>query len=152
MIQNYIDAWMKYKDKYRKWLESIIYNWDNNPKYIDLIKHIIADVINPYLDEEYRDFPFNEKLMLDKLKVIDDGYYQGTQIFILPIDTYAPMVCEYVFTHTFYGSCSGCDALLDALSQSEYDEPLSKNTVDDLMTISLHLIEKFRPLAEEMEY
>lgn len=59
---------------------------------------------------------------LDKITVIDDGDYQGTQIFIIPTDTYQPSVEDYVMTDTYYGSCSGCDTL-KAISSYDYDLP-----------------------------
>jgi hypothetical protein len=56
------------------------------------------------------------------MTVIDDGDYQGTQIFIIPTDTYQPSVKDYVMTDTYYGSCSGCDTL-QAISGYDYALP-----------------------------
>lgn len=38
---------------------------------------------------------------LSKMTVIDDGDYQGTQIFIIPKDTYQPSVIDYIMTNTY---------------------------------------------------
>ena len=81
---------------------------------------------------------------LDRMTIIDDGDYQGTQIFVIPNDSYQPSVSDYVITHNYYGSCSGCDTLL---SISEYsDDVPTKEQVEDYMSLCLHLIEKMKVL------
>lgn len=48
----------------------------------------------------------------DNIKCIDDGDYQGTQLYLIPKNTYQPGEYEYLMTYVGYGSCSGCDTLL----------------------------------------
>lgn len=48
----------------------------------------------------------------DNIRCIDDGDYQGTQLYIIPKHTYQPSEYEYLMTYVGYGSCSGCDTLL----------------------------------------
>ena len=48
----------------------------------------------------------------DNIKCIDDGDYQGTQLYLIPKNTYQPEEYEYLMTYVGYGSCSGCDTLL----------------------------------------
>jgi hypothetical protein len=84
---------------------------------------------------------------LDKMTVIDDGDYQGTQIFIIPTDTYQPSVEDYVMTDTYYGSCSGCDTL-QAISNWDYDLPTDEQ-VEEYMTLALHLVQKIKRLGTE---
>jgi len=84
---------------------------------------------------------------LDKMTVIDDGDYQGTQIFIVPTDTYQPSVEDYVMTDTYYGSCSGCDTL-QAISEYDYDLPTNEQ-VKEYMTLALHLVQKLKRLGTE---
>ena len=84
---------------------------------------------------------------LDKMTVIDDGDYQGTQIFIIPTDTYQPSVEDYVMTDTYYGSCSGCDTL-KAISSYDYDLPTDEQ-VKEYMTLALHLVQKLKRLGTE---
>jgi hypothetical protein len=84
---------------------------------------------------------------LDRMTVIDDGHYQGTQIFIIPTDTYQPSVDDYVMTNTYYGSCSGCDTLQTI---SSYDDDLPTNVqVEQYMTLALHLMQKLKRLGTE---
>jgi len=84
---------------------------------------------------------------LDKMTVIDDGDYQGTQIFIIPTDTYQPSLEDYVMTDTYYGSCSGCDTL-QAISGYDYDLP-TEEQVKEYMTLALHLVQKLKRLGTE---
>jgi hypothetical protein len=84
---------------------------------------------------------------LDKMTVIDDGDYQGTQIFIIPTDTYQPSLEDYVMTDTYYGSCSGCDTL-QAVSGYDYDLP-TEEQVKEYMTLALHLVQKLKRLGIE---
>ena len=144
MIQKYVDAWIKNKDKYEAWLRGLEYDW-GVVDYETMVKQLITLIINPHVDSCGR-------LQENRVTVIDDGDYQGTQIFIIPYDVYQPNEEEYVYTHVGYGSCSGCDTLLNALSLSDYDEKLSDGTVDMLMVLALHLIENFKPLVPETEY
>ena len=84
---------------------------------------------------------------LDKITVIDNGDYQGTQIFIIPTDTYQPSVKDYVMTDTYYGSCSGCDTL-QAISSYYYGLP-TEEQVKEYMTLALHLVQKLKRLGTE---
>jgi hypothetical protein len=84
---------------------------------------------------------------LSKMTVIDDGDYQGTQIFIIPKNTYQPSASDYVITHTYYGSCSGCDTLQDICN---YEDGLpSEGQVMDYMSLALHLVQKLKWLTED---
>lgn len=77
---------------------------------------------------------------MDNLTVIDNGDYQGTQIFLIPLDVYQPDPENYVYTHTYYGTCSGCDTLLGINS---YDDDLPDEIqVTEYMILALHLLQK----------
>ena len=79
--------------------------------------------------------------------MIDDGSYQGTQIFIIPRKTYILEITDNVYTNNYYGSCSGCDTLL-SISGYSNDIP-DENQVKDYMLLSLHLIENMKYMEEE---
>lgn len=84
---------------------------------------------------------------LRNMTVIDDGHYQGTQIFIIPNGSYQPSVEDYVMTDTFYGSCSGCDTLEGI---HYYDEGLPTDSqVKEYMTLALHLVQRIKRLGTE---
>ena len=108
--------------------------------YKSLVRTLFEYVINAEKTNDY------ERYDIDDIKVIDDGDYQGTQIFILHKDDYQPSVDEYVYTSNYYGSCSGCDTLLN-ITNYELDELPSKEQVEELMTLFLHLLQN----CEEMK-
>lgn len=94
---------------------------------------------------EICEFEINgNKFDLSKITMIDDGNYQGTQLFIIPEDTYQPSISNYIITNTEYGSCSGCDTL-QAICDYDYDLP-TEGQVKSYMTLSLHLVQKIKQL------
>ena len=103
MIKEFVERWDKYKGDLENYFKNT--NQEEYSNYGDIVKALFKYVINR---EETKWHEFNLKSM----KVIDDGDYQGTQIFIIPLDVYQPDVNDYVITNTYYGSCSGCDTLL----------------------------------------
>ena len=134
MIQEFIDLWFKNKDS----LQNIINKTRlEDIDYSFLVKSVVEYIINSNEDE------YNQ-LNIDALTVIDDGDYQGTQLFILPKDTYQPDPEDYYFTNNYYGSCSGCDTL-EAIRGYEDGLPNGEQ-VKELMMLCLHLVERFKPL------
>ena len=109
--------------------------------YKSLVRTLFRYVINAERTNDYERYDIND------IKVIDDGEYQGTQIFILHKDTYQPTIDEYVYTSNGYGSCSGCDTLLN-ITKYELDELPSKEQVEELMTLFLHLLQNCEEMKE----
>lgn len=124
------DAWYENKDA----LEDVIRKDAalNSCDYKYLVKLIITHILNPYISEE--DCKFNA----DLITVIDNGDYQGTQLFIIPRDTYQPGAGDYIMTCCYYGSCSVCDTLLSI--QNWEGGPRSEEQVNDFMTLCRHLV------------
>lgn len=84
----------------------------------------------------------------DRITIVDDGDWQGTQLFLIPEDVYPPSPGQYLLTHTYYGSCSGCDTL-KKINQYEAGLP-SEDQIAAYMTLLLHLIQKMtRPTTTE---
>jgi hypothetical protein len=140
MIKEFTDKWIKNKNRLQKWFESIVPNRNVFEEYEftyeDIIRGIIIHVLNNHIDTEE---PSNDiKDFSTDIKVIDDGDYQGTQIFIIHRNGYQPDVSDYFYTHNYYGSCSGCDTLLGIMAIED-----KKVQVKELMILSLHLIQKF---------
>lgn len=127
--------------------KEIIENWENK-------KEKIREYFKNTRQEEYDTYEKIVKLLVkeilpeydyENITVIDDGEYQGTQIFIIPKDMYQPDIEDYLFTHNYYGSCSGCDTLLRI---SQYDDGLpTEEQVNDYMQLCLNLIQKLKPLV-----
>ena len=133
MIQKFVEAWDANKSKLEEHLKT--HRMEEYDEYEKLVKLLFEIVINPYISTQ-DETPYD----VEKMTVIDDGEYQGTQLFVLPKDTYQPCSWEYVMTHQGYGSCSGCD-LLQGITQYESGQPDSEQ-LDELMTLCLHLLQR----------
>lgn len=134
MIKKFIERWEKYKGNLENYFRNT--RQEKYDTYSEIVKALFEKVIN--VEGEIFD--------LNKMKIIDDGDYQGTQIFIIPLDTYQPDASEYVITNTYYGSCSGCDTLQ---SISYYDDGLpTEEQIKDYMKLALHLLQKCKWLEE----
>ena len=136
MIQEYIDLWFKNKAALENYFRQNPQN--QYDEYKTILQKTIELVINPDSDKD---------LNTKRITQIDDGDYQGTLIFLIPLKTYQPNESEYVWTSVDYGSCSGCDTLL---AISGYDDGLpSEGQVKEYMILSLHLVEKMKWLRGE---
>lgn len=125
MDNKIIEKWENRKNKLKEWFEE-----NETPSSY---KEIFEKIIELIITEDERN-----KFNLEKIRVIDDGDYQGTQIFIAFLDIYQPSVEEYIMTSVYYGSCSGCDTLQSICYSRDEDR------VNDLMTLSLHMIQKMK--------
>lgn len=138
MIKEFVVAWDTNKDK-------LMEHFRTHPQseycdYVDLVKLLFTIVINPVVRT-----PFN----CEDIVVLDHGDYQGTQLFILHEITYQPSVVEYVYTNSYYGSCSGCDTL-QAIQGYEYDIP-NDSQVRDYMQLCLGLLQSCNRMVDAME-
>lgn len=136
MIKEFIEKWDKYKnelEEYFKTNKQLEYS-----SYELIVKALFDIIINK--DEE-------DKFNTENIVVIDDGDYQGTQIFILHKDWYQPSVEDYVYTNTYYGSCSGCDTLL-AIQDWDLEELPSEEQIKEYMTLALHLLQKCKYMID----
>lgn len=138
MMQIVKEQWAKNKDK----LEKALREGDNfnSVDYKDLVKLVFDVVYNDGLDRG--------KVNTEKITEIDDGYYDGTLMYMIPFDTYSPACYEYILTHVSYGSCSGCDTLQSI--QGYYAEKLIDEQVKDFMTLCKDILTSaIRPYNEE---
>lgn len=128
MVQEFIKQWDDNKHLLEEYFT--ITPQSKYSCYKDIVKKIFELVIT------------KQEFDISKLTVIDDGDYQGTQLFIIPLDTYQPSKSDYVITDNEYGSCSGCDTL-QGINNYENGLP-NKEQVKEYMTLSLHLIQKLK--------
>ncbi len=135
MIPEIIKQWDKNKHK----LEDYFRNTKQS-EYSNYYKEILVKIFELCINSD--DLMFD----LTKITVIDDGDYQGTQIFLIPKDTYHPSASDYVVTNTEYGSCSGCDTLMGI--SCYYEDLPTSDQVKQYMTLSLHLVQKLKWLDE----
>lgn len=144
MVKLFVEAWDANKgrlEEFFKTTEMIHYD-----EYVKLVSLLFEKIINPYL----KDLGYSYDT--DMIHVIDDGNWQGYQLFVIPIQTYQPSAFEYVITYTGYGSCSGCDTLMRI---QHYGEELpNEEQVKEHMTLCLHLLQRCKiPFSyEENDY
>jgi hypothetical protein len=131
-------------------ISSIIEQWENNKSKLENYfrttdqyeycgyKQIVEKLFELCITNADEHCGFN----IERMIVIDDGDYQGTKLFIIPKDTYQPSVDDYITTHTYYGSCSGCDTL-QSICGYDYGLP-TEEQVKLYMTLALHLVQKLR--------
>ena len=145
MIKEFVEAWEENKNK----LEDYFRNTEQKEydEYSKIVKKLFEIVINSHLEEKGK-YPLEKGFDVENMTIVDDGDYQGTQIFIIPLKTYQPDIIDYIYTNTYYGSCSGCDTLLNITSYNTDEKP-DEEQIKDYMTLALHLLQKCKWLQEE---
>jgi len=117
------------RDEIKSKLAILLEEKDWNIEYIDIVRIVIEAVHNGYGTPDP-----------ETIHQIDDGDYQGTLLFIIPEDCYQPH--DYWYVKVFYGSCSGCDTLLNIIDCS-YDK---EQQVNDLFTLALHVVQGLKKM------
>lgn len=129
MIKEIIDLWGQNKSKLKDYFEiTPMIEYDDYEKLVKKVFNIC-----------FKDLG---KLDLENIIVLDSEGYQGDMVFIIKLlgeyDT------NYLITHTYYGSCSGCDTLEGII---EYKNGLpNAEQVNEFMMLSLHLVQKLKSL------
>lgn len=137
MIADFVEKW----DNHREDLEQYIRATPEREyaeDYISMVRVLFDKVIN-------RESHYGYVYDTENIKVIDDGNYQGTLIFILHIDSYQPEVREYVYTSVDYGSCTVCDTLKGIYGQGGLP---TEDQVKDYMVLFLHLLQRCHRFKE----
>ena len=130
MLQEITTQWEKNKYKLQAYFATI--TQDKYNTYHNIIVKIFELVLT------------DKKYALDKITIVGNDDYSGTAIFLIPEDVSGPGISEYLITHTYYGSCSGCDTLLGI---SRYDDVIpTQDQLKDYMRLSLHLIQNMRKI------
>lgn len=132
MVKEFCLAWEKNKEKLEEYFRTT--KQGEYSDYKELVKLLFDIAINPSIKNSY------ERFDTENILVIDDGDYQGTQVFILHRNDYQPSVEDYVYTNTDYGSCSGCDTL-QHIHQYECGLP-DEEQIEDYMKLCLHLLQR----------
>lgn len=81
----------------------------NSCGYDYIVKQVVRYILNDGTDEN--SFHVFGYWNAEKIVEIDHGDWQGTLLYVIPLDTYQPSDYEYLMTSVGYGSCSGCDTL-----------------------------------------
>lgn len=127
-------------------IKELITLWEKNKATLrnDILANELEYRICEYFDivDKVVKIIFNNNGESDKwqsgenITEIDNGDYQGTLLYMIPMNSYQPSESEYALTTVYYGSCSACDSL-----QSAQNESLDV-MADDIMTMALHLVQK----------
>lgn len=144
MIKNFIERWSRNRDHLRKVLSSC--KRKNVDSYLKLMKIVIKNVFNRRINGE-------NDIDMDSLKEINYGGWQGIKLFIFSTDACFTdyRAYEAFVTNVDYGSCTVCDTLQKALGYGDEDERLSQDSVNALMILCSHLIQKTRSILDTDE-
>jgi hypothetical protein len=133
MIKEFVDRFMENKDALRAKFEA------NFPgTYMDIVTAVAETITS----DEYTTHDIDP----ERIHEIDDGDYQGTLVYVIAEKGYQPS--EYYYVKVSYGSCSGCDTLQHIESQHYFADD-KKESIDDLMTLALHIVQGLKMLGEE---
>ena len=136
-----VNRWMSNKDSLKDVIKKNKIK-DTCDSYSMMTDVLIREVLNKPIDDN--DFSQNG-VFSENYKIVDDGDYQGTQLFILHKAHYQPSVEDYYVFDNSYGSCSGCDTLLSITSYDSESFP-SDYQINELMTLFLHMIQRLKCL------
>lgn len=138
MIKFCKDQWNANRERLEKALRSDTQL--NNCDYKYLLSLVVTHILNPGLES------FAEGWSAENITVIDNGHYQGTLMFLIPMDRYQPSESDYLLTFVNYGSCSGCDTLMGIQDKDRKDlkifddTPPTEQQLKDYMVLCKDLV------------
>ena len=140
MIKFCVDQWSKNKQELQKHIQENLWMW-NEFSYKEIVEKVVDIIFNGNEDEYLSTYnKYDHELVTE----IDNGDYQGTLVYLIPLQTYQPSADEYLMTHVYYGSCSGCDTLQSIQGNywDEYSNEKDKDQfVKDMMKLCLDLVQ-----------
>ena len=134
MILHYVKQWEERKHLLEQWLIK------NEPNSYENIYEMLFHLVITRSERGELEWDWN------RFVKIDDGEYQGNQIFILCSNVYQPELTDYIFTSVAYGSCSGCDTF-QAIQESED----KAERVKQYMTLALHMVQETKSFNTNRE-
>lgn len=132
MVKEFVEAYMRNKEKMRSHFATAC------PLSYEALVREVVECINDY--ECGSQTPLRPLPDPNRIHQIDDGYYQGTLVFVIGEHGYQPS--DYWYAKIEYGSCAICDALQ---SIEWCGEPTSQQ-LDDMMTLALHVAQQLHPM------
>jgi hypothetical protein len=132
MILNYVKQWEERKHLLEQWLN------DNEPNSYESIYEMLFNlVVTKPNDDEYSEWDWG------RFVKIDDGTFQGNEIYILCSNEYQPSLTDYIFTSVAYGSCSVCDTFQSIEMLEDKAE-----RVKQYMTLALHMVQETKSFKD----
>lgn len=137
MIKYCLQQWDKNKGRLEAAIRADTTINNEEREYDYLVKLVTEYILN---DEDHKDGN-PDVWNSERIYIIDDGKWRGTQLFVIPKDTYVPGEHEYLMTFVDYGSCTGCDTLLYIRHGYDCEGKLpTEQQVTDYMTLCRDLI------------
>ena len=133
MLKYCRDKWDKNEKLLEKALNYLSYKELYDLRYVDLVKLVVKWILNDGKDDN------SGYWNCVKITCIDDGDYEGTQLYLIPKNTFQPSEYEYLMTYVGYGSCSGCDTLLSI----QYEENNIKEFVQLCRDIICNIVKPY---------
>ena len=135
MILNYVKQWEERKHLLEQWLN------ENEPNSYESIYEMLFNlVVTKPNDDEYSEWDWG------RFVKIDDGTFQGNEIYILCSNEYQPSLTDYIFTSVAYGSCSVCDTFQSIEMLEDKAE-----RVKQYMTLALHMVQETKSFNTNRE-
>ena len=132
MILHYVKQWEERKHLLEQWLN------DNEPNSYESIYEMLFNlVVTKPNDDEYSEWDWG------RFVKIDDGTFQGNEIYILCSNEYQPSLTDYIFTSVAYGSCSVCDTFQSIEMLEDKAE-----RVKQYMTLALHMVQETKSFKD----
>jgi hypothetical protein len=132
MILNYVKQWEERKHLLEQWLNK------NEPNSYESIYEMLFNlVVTKPNDDEYSEWDWG------RFVKIDDGTFQGNEIYILCSNEYQPSLTDYIFTSVAYGSCSVCDTFQSIEMLEDKAE-----RVKQYMTLALHMVQETKSFKD----
>ena len=132
MILNYVKQWEERKHLLEQWLN------ENEPNSYESIYEMLFNlVVTKPNDDEYSEWDWG------RFVKIDDGTFQGNEIYILCSNEYQPSLTDYIFTSVAYGSCSVCDTFQSIEMLEDKAE-----RVKQYMTLALHMVQETKSFKD----
>jgi hypothetical protein len=134
MILHYVKQWEERKHLLEQWLTK------NEPNSYENIYEMLFHLVITRSERGELEWDWN------RFVKIDDGEYQGNQIFILCSNVYQPELTDYIFTSVAYGF-SGCCDTFQAIQESED----KAERVKGYMTLALHMVQETKSFNTNRE-
>ncbi len=132
MILNYVKQWEERKHLLEQWLN------ENEPNSYESIYEMLFNlVVTKPNDDEYSEWDWG------RFVKIDDGTFQGNEIYILCSNEYQPSLTDYIFTSVAYGSCTVCDTFQSIEMLEDKAE-----RVKQYMTLALHMVQETKSFKD----
>lgn len=140
MEKEIIERWEKGKENLRTYFSTHSIE-ECCSSYQQVVDTLIKQGLNFEVENKW-------DLFAQDFSYIDDGDYQGTQLYLLHKDVYQPYYDKYYVFDNEYGSCSGCDTLMSIIDYGDYDSCPNEEMVDGLMILCLHMVQRMKCLSQ----